>query len=66
MDLLLLTTTIAPPSSSITSWYHYFTISKTRPITFEVLGFRITRDYVLAVGLSLLLALVNVIHQGIQ
>jgi hypothetical protein len=48
-------------SSCLTSWYYYFFTPKIRPLTFKILGFRVTRDYVLAAFASLLLAVVNIL-----
>lgn len=66
LDLLFTSTTQAAPIKAVKSWYTYFSVSKVRPVSFDVLYFRITRDQVLVVAFSLFLAMINVINRAID
>lgn len=66
LDLLFISTTHVAPSPAVKSWYNYFTIDQVRPISFDVLYFRITRAYVLAVVFSFCLALINIVYKSLN
>jgi hypothetical protein len=66
LDLLFMSTTVAAPLDAVKSWYSYFFTSKLRPISFRVLHLRITREYVLAIGLSLLIGVTNIVLRAVD
>lgn len=64
-DLLFLTTTYSVRSEALHGdLKQYFLTPRSKPISFTLLGVRLTRDYVLALTVSFLIAFVNEIFQA--
>jgi len=65
-DLLFLTTAYSVRSEALHgNMKQYLTTARSKPISFTLLGIRLTRDYVLALAVSFLLALTNVVLQAL-
>ena len=59
LDVIHLMTTYSVQPKALEGWFQYLRIEKFKPIHFNVLHFRVTRDYVLAASFSLVVAVLN-------
>jgi len=64
--LIFLNTVYSTTPSKLESWFNFFTKSIKRPISFVLMGVRITREFVVAALVSLLLAMSNSLSSFIK